>query len=207
MKFFKITGLIIAVAVVSAGARLIKQHVEQYSQAHIIKTKKDPNLTSAEQLSFVLCKKRQGSFNKSHINDMYNVLQRFGIDRSILETEKVKAMAQEFVDDGVCDFYASYKSIGDMIPKKGEGESQFNELTGWERSYIKILAEGECRTQTGTLKAQDRESFLIDKLEKITLPENIGQDDAERLIKEKMPAILWLSKEKLRFNDCQWMNG
>lgn len=207
MKFFKISGLIIAAAALSAGVKLLEEHVRQNANSQVIQTEKDPNITAAEQLSFVLCKKRDGGFTNSHLQDMHYVLKRYGINRSILEKQKVKAMAQEFIDNGSCEFYASYKRIGDMIPEEGEGELKFKSLNGWKREYIKILAEGECRTRTGKLDVRGRESFLVKRLEKIDIPENIGQDDAERVVKENLSAIVWLAAQKVKFKDCEWMNG
>jgi hypothetical protein len=205
MNFWKATGLGAAVIVLVACGMQGPTKQESNSQTKQTEIKKDPKITSAEQLSFILCKKKQGQYMAYHDSDMRKVLASKNIDASILNSGEVKALAQKYVDDGSCDFYAAYDRIWDIVPKEGEGKTQFNDLVGWKREVVVVMSEGECKTQLGEFNNEERENYILTGLEKISYPSDLAEDEMSGMIQSNLPSILWLTREKKRNKNCSWM--
>ena len=175
------------------------------SHAQQITTEKDPKIIAAEQLSFVLCKEKEGRYKAHHDKDMRKVLDAYGINTSILENKNVKLLAQKYVNDGACSFFNSYSRIGEMATAmQQKGESIFKTSYGWQREVIYIMAEGECRTQSGEFSNQERENFFISQIEKLTFPENLSEEEFTSTLRKNVPAVAWLASERKKHKDCSW---
>ena len=206
LKSCKAAGIILVAFLMVEPARA-KGHLkhETIASSPSVKTNKDTSITAAEQLSFVLCKKQQGQYKNYHDRDMRQVLSVYGIDDSILGTEKVKSLTRKYIEDGVCDYFADYNRIADLVPKAGEGEMQFEKLNGWERELIVVFSEAECKTSLGGLSNQERENYLLRRLDQVSYPSGISEDDVERVFKANLKAAIWLGHKKITNRNCLWM--
>ena len=178
---------------------------EPIASSPSVETNKDTSITAAEQLSFVLCKKQQGQYKSYHDRDMREVLSVYGIDDSILGTEKVKSLTRKYIEDGVCDYFADYNRIADLVPKAGEGEMQFKKLTGWKREIVAAFSEGECKVHLSGLSNQERENYLLSRLDQVLYPSGVSEGEVESVFKANIKAIVWLGSEKITNRNCLWM--
>ena len=207
MKLFKVAGLGLVAIVAVVGFKIEQGYAkhEILPKRQPIETKKDPIIIAADQLTFVLCKKKQGQYKSYHDEDMRKVLSIYNIDNALLMTNSVKNLAQKYIDNGTCDMYTKYDRIGDMVPKKGEGESQFKNLVDWKREVVLVVAEAECKTQLGEFTSQERENYVMSKLEEVFFPNDLMEDDMQAMITENLPAFLWLTFAKKNNGNCLWM--
>ena len=205
MNFYKAIGLGMAAIVLVACGTQGNVNQEPMSKTKITVPEKDPKITAAEQLAFVLCKKKQGNYKTHHDKDMRKVLSAHNIDNSLLDSDEVKTQVQKYIDDGACDFYAEYDRVGDLVPKQGEGKAQFKNLIGWEREVVVAMSEGECKTQFGEFGNQERENYVMKKLDKISYPSDLGEDEMVVKLKTNLPAVFWLIMEKTKNKNCSWM--
>ena len=206
LKSCKAAGIILVAFLMVEPARA-KGHLkhETIASSPSVKTNKDTSITAAEQLSFVLCKKQQGQYKNYHDRDMREVLSVYGIDDSILGTGKVKSLTQKYIEDGVCDFFAGYNRIVDMAPKAGEGEMQFEKLTGWRRQLVVAFSEAECKANLDRLSNQERENYLVNRLNQVSFPNGVSEDELELTLKANVQAVIWLGREKIANRNCLWM--
>ena len=206
MNLYKAAGIILA-AFFMAEPTQAQAHLknELIASSPSIETNKDPAVIAAEQMSFVLCKKQQGQYKNYHDKDMREVLSVYGIDDSILGTAKVKSLTRKYVEDGVCDFFAGYNRIVDMAPKAGEGEMQFEKLTGWKRQLVVAFSEAECKANLDRLSNQERENYLVNRLNQVSFPNGVSEDELELTLKANLQAVIWLGREKIANRNCLWM--
>ena len=206
MKSCKAAGIMLVAffMVESVQAQAHLKH-EPIASSPSIETNKDPAITAAEQLSFVLCKKQQGQYKDYHDGDMREVLSVYGIDDSILGTDKVKSLTQKYIEDGVCDYFADSNRIFDLAPKAGEGEMQFEKLTGWNRELIVVFSEVECKANLDGLSNQERENHLLRRLGQVSYPSGVSEDDVEHVLKANLKAAIWLGSKKIANRNCLWM--
>ncbi len=62
---------------------------------------------------------------------------------------------------------------------------------------LDALSEAECRTNLGDIEAQEREDFIERKAEKVPVPEKL-----DAILKETLPASIWLMRAKIKQKDC-----
>ena len=206
MNLYKTAGLgLVALFTVESVQAQGHLRYEPIASSPSIETKKDSAITAAEQLSFVLCKKQQGQYKNYHDRDLREVLSAYGIDHSILDTGKVKSLTQKYIEDGVCDYFADYSRVMDLAPKAGEGEMQFKKLTGWKREVVAAFSEGECKAHLGGLSNQERENYLLSRLDQVSYPSGVSEGDVESVFKANIKAVVWLGSEKITNRNCLWM--
>ena len=209
MKLFKATRLGLIAVVAVAGFTIAQGHTKNrlLTERQQIETKKDPKVIAAEQLAFVSCKKKGGKYKSYHGEDMKKVLSAHGIESSLLNTKEVKNLAQKYIDGGKCDMLESlgWDRIWDGVPKKGEGESQFKNLVGWEREVAAVMAEADRKRKLGEFNYQERDSYTNSKLKKIVFPNDMTQNELQTTIAKNIPSAFWLVRGKVNKKNCLWM--
>ena len=203
----RIVGLIALCIAANTALKFIQAKTE--SLVGTIKTKKSPSLIAAEQLAFIECKKKDGAYKEKHGKDLNFVLKRYGIDRSILDSDAVKSASRKMIEGGACEFMRSYDSLEDAVTMMREGRangpSSFKKLKGWQFQVVDAIAEAECKTSLGQLDGDGRNIYLEKRLGKINTPPELTEKDFVSFIQKSMPTVLWLAEERSKNKLCDYM--
>lgn len=196
----------IAIGAISLFVLLQGVRTLQGASKEPIKTQKDPNITASEQYAFVECKRRSGEYKDYHHKDMMGVLNAYGIPESILQTQKVKDLANRQIESGGCDFYSGYDRINDMVGKIQSAEGSYRKLSGWQLYTINMYAEAECMISTGELSTrQEQEKLIGEKItENESLFEGVDEKQFTRFVKDNVSTMAWLTQQKKSKRDCSY---
>ena len=168
-------------------------------------SKKDPVITAAEQLTFVLCKKQSGDYRSQHTADMNQVLEFHKINPATLKAKPVTDLARANMDNGSCEFYEGVDRVFDLAKGVSDAAPGYGKLRGWQRALVGILAEAECRTREGKLDNAGREQFVVSAIEGDQQFSAVSEDEFASFIKTNTAQIVWLGHEKIKNGSCSYL--
>jgi hypothetical protein len=174
--------------------------------SEIIKTQKNPNLTASEQYTFVECKKKNGKYNDYHRKDMLSVLSKHGISPNILETQRVKELVKQQIENGACDFFSDHDRITDTVANIQASDSSYRKLSGWKLYTINMYAEAECKLSTGEISSREEQESLLNQRLSTNESKFSEVDEAEFMsfIKANTSTMAWLTLQKKSKKDCSY---